>query len=316
MAKVDTSVLWGADSAEMLRLAFSSIQDALLDVGLVRDMSAPNQLDLSTVGTLPTPATVTNGSAIYCGFQNYKMAGSGDKPTIYFLVIYYMSSYSTQQSTSYRKPLIGITPGLGLGADGSISRGGGRRIATGFGTNPFGTPRAPVSRRLCVSSDAANYLTIVLDAENVAGLNVANDMPTPLCGVVERTVDPVTGQYTGVGFISAGTPGAYQSEGGFTFTNSVTGVATSSTFVPIQSGGNGWAGSGTGTSSFVFPTTVLSPEIQGCSLAILGYYKTDIAPGSTVPVTLYGTTRNYIAGGSAIGTGNIAAQYSHLLRFE
>lgn len=288
----------------------SGLSAAFQAAGLVQTTDT-GQVNWSTVTRLTTILTeAINGYEIY----RFNDSLQATKP------VFIKVEYGTVNGNpSISSPVIAVTLGTATNGAGALS-GVIVSARTKFVTNVIVsgvTGTTPSSSSPCYTSGDGSSVVMALGVTSAAQPlyngtnNVVSGLPAFL--VIERSRD-ASGVITGDGAIlatcrwptnSGQASGTYVLTPTFqmiSFTGS--GVGVQDVFWPILMPGTAFNSGSVSGNLYTWPLPVATPKAQGQSLAVLGIYKTDVALGSTLSLTVSGSTHTYLSLASIAGAAN------------
>jgi len=271
------------------------------------------QINWSTVTRVTTNATENIN-----GYEIYKFSDSlqSSKP-IFFKIEYGQENagWGNAPTNVAARPVIMVTVGTGSSGAGAITGQilsrtrltGVPSPANSVGSGGSGQPTAPVQ---CYFSGDGSYIAMALGAMTTIPtwqVQASTQYPAgfPAYFVIDRIRD-TAGATTNHGvfvlavvWIPTGTNDntAATAPGVAFIMDSFTGAGIGATdsYVPISFPGNGFSSSSIGGTIYFWPLPLASAVPEPQALALLGVYKNDILVGTTVPITVLGSSHTYIA---------------------
>lgn len=288
-------IVWAAPTAADNYNWIQLISTGLTTLGLPIDGTVSGQIVLSG-GSVALPGSIAANTLYSMGYEIRTMASAG-LTTLKIRIDYKLWSTGTTAAGLY--PVIVITVGTTVNTTTGVLGGAVTQAGASSANNStqFSGSASAVSRALFMSSDGANYLTIVVDP----GHTVAVPTTVPLITVLERTITASTGAYNNAGYQIIGLGSAVitvTSDGsGIWNVNLLSNVSTYSANFGVTFPGSMFSNSGSGAAATVAPVSVMVPAAQGPMLAALGYYNNDVAAGTTFTAMIYGANHTFLSTG-------------------
>jgi hypothetical protein len=290
-----SGIVWAAPTAADNYNWIQLISTGLTTLGFPIDGTVSGQIVLSG-GSVALPGSIAAGTLYSMGYEIRTMASAG-LTTLKIRIDYKLWSTGTTAAGLY--PVIVITVGTTVNTTTGVLGGAVTQAGASSANNsPIYSGSAPtVPRAIFMSSDGANYLTMVVDP----GRAVAQPTTVALINVLERTITASKGAYNNAGYqnIGLGTQflSATQDCSGIWNVNLSTNVSTYSQNFGVTFPGSMFSNSGSGTAATIAPVSVMVPVAQGPMLAALGYYNNDVAAGTTFTAMIYGANHTFLSTG-------------------
>lgn len=295
----NATLVWRSNSTTENYNWIKRISDGLTAVGLALTADT-GQINLAGT-TVAFGAGTPDETFRTSGYQIRKLTASG-LPDIFFKFEYGVRrSASFPSSTTANTPSMRVTVGTVTDGAGNLSGVMQCPLYSNFGYSKDGYVAPTTQRPFYISSDGQNYLTMLIDPAMVGGASSASAYCAfAMC--VDRSVEPTTGAYDGDGLVayqfnaepfSGELLGAYKHQ----VYNFGAGACYYDNVIPTQAT-NLFSTSSSGTSTTLFPVSVMLPKVKGPAKSMLYCFKLDVAPGYVFSTTMYGATRSYISGGN------------------
>ena len=285
-------IVWAAPDAVSNFNWINTISAGLTALGLPINGAVSGQISLGG-GSVAIPGTITNGTLYPMGYEVRQMISSG-LPTLQLRIDYKLISLGTTAAALY--PVVVVTVGTTVNTSTGVVGGAATTAGASTPGNTIYSGNAnTASRPLFMSSDGANYLTFTVDPAR----STASPTTTCACIVLDRSVTAATGAYNANGYqlisLSNSVVTGVADGAGCWNVNLTSALCTYVANYGVTFPGSMFTGSGTGTAATVAPVSVMLPAAQGPMFAAIGYYRNDVADGTTFPVMIYGSNHTYLA---------------------
>jgi hypothetical protein len=315
MATDQRNITFDSTTNPAFRAWGAALAAALVAGGLVKHTDT-GQIDW--VNVVPSGSSIENIQ----GYEIYRFNDALQATKPVFIKIEY--GYFSNPAGARGGPVIYITVGTSTNGAGTIT-GSVISARTRFmGTavvssaNNGATNTSPAASPVWTAGDGS-WIGMAVGASATARptttLGSANHkFSFPAFLVIDRTRD-LTGAGTGDGLVlmtshwpPTGTYGDVDATGPInafqmlSFTGS--GVATQDGYWPFLWPGNGFQTGSQGGDLYAWPMPLATPKGQPQCLAVLGIYKSDVALGTVVSMTVLQGIHNYISLASIAGTAN------------
>lgn len=312
------TLLFDSITSANFRAWGSNVAAMLAAVGLIQTTDT-GQINWTTVAV----STGSSGEFIQ-GYEIYRFADTLQATRPVFIKVEYGST-NGGGATVQGAPCIYVT--VGTTTDGAGILGGtisARTRLVGGSHSGIGNVATAVTSP-CFASGDGSYIVLALGVTTASQPAYASPstgaVPFPAMLVIDRSRDSAgAATATSVIFLTSKWP--VIASGNTTFLVSTyqvlsftgSGASAQEALWPISWPGQGFGSSSSGTTYGVWPMPVSSPDYSQ-SLAVLGLYKGEAAVGANVPLTVLGSTHNYLCLGGISGLAANDAARGHVNTF-
>lgn len=300
----------------------SGLSAALQAVGLVQTTDT-GQVNWTTVTRIGT-----QGTEVINGYEIYRLNDALQSTAPVFIKIEYGTLNGNSGSLSpIGSPALFVTVGTstnGSGTLGGLALSSRTRLAGGAVTNAT-TNSTAVASPVYTQGDTSSVIMALGVSTQAQPVYTSLYSSFPAFLVIDRTRD-ANGVPTANGLVFATCKWPSLTGGGpptgptatFQLLSFAAGglAGAVDSFWPIGIPGQGFSTGAVGADLYTWPVAVASPKAEAMMLGILGIYKGDVTLGTTLSLTVLGSTHTYLSLTSIAGITNNDAARGYVNTFQ